>query len=187
MKKLFTVALIAIAIVLGNTAEAQVKSNVVKTSLTAPLIKTYVFAYERVLNEDMSLQLGFNYFAGWKIGDSRLNGFSVTPEFRYYLSESKMAPSGAFIAPFVRYGSTGIKSGEVGDVDFSEASISLIGGGLLIGTQRLFKDVISLEAFIGPAYYKANVDVETGTEEDLSLNLVGGWSVRLGVTIGFAF
>ena len=187
MKKIYLFTALCIVISLLNQVEAQVKNNVIKTSLTAPLIKTYTIAYERVFNADMSAQLGFNYFAGWKLGDSRLNGYSVTPEFRYYLSESKEAPGGAFIAPYGRYGITGIKVSEVGDPDYAKAEINIIGGGLLLGTQRIFKELISLEAFVGPAYYNARIDVEAGTEEDFTLNLLDGWSVRLGVTVGVAF
>ena len=187
MKRIIYLLTLSIAIFISSTATAQSKKNLLKTSLTAPLIRTYTLAYERVLNADMSLQLGYNYFAGWKFGDNRLNGYSIIPEFRYYLSESKETPNGGFIAPFARYGVTGIKIGEPGDEDYGKADVQLFGGGLLIGTQRIFKDLISLEAFIGPAYYNAKVDVEDGIEEDFTLTLLDGWSVRMGITIGIAF
>lgn len=131
MKNQFLLLVVAFVVLVNPIAEAQVKSNVIKTSLTAPILKTYTLAYEHAFNSDISAQLGFNYFAGWKIGDSRLNGFSVTPEFRYYLSESKEAPRGGFIAPFARYGSTGIKAGVIGDEDYGKADITLIGGAFL--------------------------------------------------------
>ena len=187
MKKIIFLLSLSTAILISSTVTAQDKMNLLKTSLSAPLIRTYTLAFERVLNQDMSLQLGANYFAGWKFGDNRLNGYAVIPEFRYYLSESKETPNGGFIAPFARYGVTDIKMGEPGDEDYGKANIKMFGGGLLIGTQRIFKEVISLEAFIGPAYYNANVDVEAGSEEDFSLTLLDGWSVRLGVTIGIFF
>ena len=187
MKNIIHFIFISVAILISGTLNAQVKGNILKTSLTAPLIKTYTIAYERAFNADMSGQLGFNYFAGWKLGDTRLNGFSIIPEFRYYLAESKEAPNGGFIAPFARYGNTGIKVMESGDPDYAEADITMIGGGLLIGTQRLFKDVISLEAFIGPAYYNAKIDVTDGDIGDTNLTLIDGWSVRMGITVGIAF
>jgi hypothetical protein len=187
MKKSFLLLFMAIALMVSGNVEAQVKSNVLKTSLVAPIIKTYTLAYERALNTDMSVQLGFNYFAGWKFGDRRLNGFSIIPEYRYYLSEAKEAPNGPYVAPFMRFGSTGIEEGEVGDEDYGKATINIIGGGLLIGSQRTFKDVLSLEAFVGPAYYNAKLDVESGVDEGFNLNLIDGWSVRLGVTVGIVF
>ena len=87
----------------------------------------------------------------------------------------------------MRFGSTGIEEGEVGDEDYGKATINVIGGGLLVGSQRTFKDVISLEAFVGPAYYNAKLDVESGEDEGFNLNLIDGWSVRLGVTVGIVF
>ena len=187
MKKIIILLSLLTAILISSTTTAQDKMNLLKTSLSAPLIRTYTLAFERVLNPDMSLQLGGNYFAGWKFGDNRFNGYAITPEFRYYLSESKEAPDGGFIAPYARYGVTGIKMGEPGDEDYGKAEVRMIGGGLLIGTQRIFKNLISLEAFIGPAYYNAKLDVESGIEEDFALTLLDGWSVRLGVTIGILF
>ncbi len=186
MKTCFTVLLSALFISMGIT-HAQERSNVIKTSLTAPIIRTYTLAYERVLNKDMSVQLGGAYFAGWEIGDTRLDGFSIIPEYRYYLSESKTIPSGAFIAPFIRYGSIGLESGDAGTPDYVKASLTNIGGGVLVGVQRLFKETISLEAFIGPAYYDLSVKVESGMEENASLGLLEGFSVRLGVTVGIGF
>ena len=186
MKKI-TTALFVLLFIMICTIQAQVKENVIKTSLSAPIIRTFTLAYERALNPDMSLQLGGSYFAGWSIGDTRLDGFSVLPEFRYYLSEEKECPNGGFIAPFLRYGSIGIEVGDEGTPDYGKASLTNYGGGVLVGVQRLFKETISLEAFIGPAYYNVNVQVEEGTEEEFSTGLLEGFSVRLGVTLGIAF
>lgn len=185
MKKTIT---LAIALVFAGTAfmSAQ-KSNVVKTSLTAPLIRTYTLAYERALNEDMSVQLGGGYFAGFKLGDSRLDGFNITPEFRYFLSDEKIAPAGGFIAPYFRYGNLGLESGDPGDPEYGKATLTAIGGGVLVGVQKLFKETISLEAFIGPAYTNASVDVEVGDEEAFDLKFFDGFGLRLGVTLGVAF
>ncbi len=187
MKNVLGLILVSVALLISSTVNAQFRYNIVKTSLTAPLIKTYTIAYERVLNADMSVQLGYNHFAGWKLGDSKLSGYSIIPEFRYYLSESKETPNGGFIAPFGRYGSTSLKILDETDPDYAEADINIIGGGLLVGVQRLFKDVISLEAFIGPAFYSAKLDVKEGDVEESNLTLIDGWSVRLGITIGIAF
>jgi hypothetical protein len=185
MKKIFTL-LFAMVFTATAFVNAQ-KSNVVKTSLTAPLLRMYTLAYERALNPDMTVQLGGGYFSGFKLGDSRLDGFNVIPEFRYYLSESKDAPAGGFVAPFFRYGNYGIEIGEPTDVDYAKATLTGIGGGILVGVQRLFKETISLEAFIGPAYTSSSVDVEAGDEDAYDLKLFDGFGVRAGVTLGVAF
>lgn len=100
---------------------AQEKKNLIKVSLVMPLASTFGLSYEVMLNDDMSL-----HFGG---GVGKLNYFN--PQFRYYLNENKVAPSGAFIAPFLM-----IKEDP--------------GGGLAVGYQQLFKQKVSLEAYAGP-------------------------------------
>lgn len=188
MKKFLLPLLFVSAIFISSVSYGQV-SNVVKTSLSAPLFRVYTLAYEKAFNEDMSVQLGLGYFAGWKIGDGKIDGFTVTPEFRYYLNEEKGAPKGGFIAPYVRYASYNLVVGESTDPDYGKASLNVIGGGILVGTQKIFKDVISLEAFIGPAYANANLKVKEGTgiTADYDLKLLDGFTVRAGITLGVAF
>jgi hypothetical protein len=164
-------------------------TNVIKTSLSAPLFRVYTLAYEKAFNADMSAQLGFGYFAGWKLGDGKINGYTITPEFRYYLNEEKGAPKGGFIAPYLRYASYTLQVGNTGDVDYGKASINVMGAGILVGAQKVFKNVISLEAFIGPAYANANLKVKDGTgiTSNYNLKLLDGFTVRAGLTIGFVF
>ncbi|MQY80420.1 MAG: DUF3575 domain-containing protein [Bacteroidetes bacterium] len=159
------------------------KSNVLKVNLFSPLIKSGSFFYERVLNDDMSAQLGF-FFMSWTPGssDTKFGGFGVTPEFRYYLSESS-APKGIFIAPFVRYQKFSL---EVESVN-SEADLTVFGGGLLVGAQTLLKDLITIEAFIGPSYGFGSIDVKAGDESDFDFETFDGFGARGGITIGIAF
>lgn len=189
MKKI-TISLLVICLAGTLVSQAQVKSNVVKTSLSAPLFRTYVLAYERVLNADMGVQLGF-YYLDWKVSGTGLDGFAITPEFRYYLSEKREAPNGAFVAPFLRYHKYNGESADLDplDPDYAKASVSIFGGGLIVGAQRVFKDVISLSAFIGPSYSTANIDYEDNVNDaDLDFGTFnGGFSVRAGINIGVAF
>ena len=69
---------------------------------------------------------------------------SFRPSFRYYLSESP-APNGSFIAPTLHYRE---------DADF--------GGGIMVGHQRLFKEKISLEVFVGPEFFSSGVNIWGG-------------------------
>jgi hypothetical protein len=188
MKKLIFPLVLVLALFTFSNSFGQVK-NVVKTSLSAPLFKVYTLAYERALNEDMSLQLGLGYFGGWKLGDGKIDGFTVTPEFRYYLNEEKGAPKGGFIAPYLRYASYNLVVGNKGDTDYGKASLNVMGAGILVGTQKIFKDVISLEAFIGPAYSNASLKIKDGTgiASNYDLKLLDGFTVRAGLTLGFAF
>lgn len=157
------------------------KSNYIKTNLFSPLVRTGSFFYERVLNDDMSGQLGF-FFTMVGAGNTKFRGFGITPEFRYYLSESS-APKRIFLAPYIRYQSLNLSVEEKS----AEGKLSIFGGGLLVGAQTLLKDVITIEAFIGPAYGFCNMDVESGSEEDFEISAFDGFLVRAGVTVGIGF
>lgn len=173
--------LFAAIIVLSTNSFAQ-PDNVIKVSLLSPFVKTGSFFYERAINDDMSLVGGF-FFTAWNPDDDvELRGFGLTFEYRYYLSEATSAPSGAFLAPFVRFQNFNIT--ENYDSDFSEAEMTSMGGGLLIGYQKLFKERITLEAFIGPAYYSSKL---TGDEDVDTIEQFDGFTVRGGVTVGIAF
>lgn len=158
-----------------------VKFNVIKTNLFSPIIRTYHLNYERVINEDMSGQLGF-YYTGFHIAETNLSGFGITPEYRYYLSE-KAAPAGIYVAISPRYLSFSLTEENTD----SEASWSAFGAALNVGAQALLKDVVTIEAYIGPAYSTGKIDVSVGSEDDFSLGSLDGFGIRFGVVIGVAF
>jgi len=103
------------------------KSNFIKANLFSPLVRSGSFFYEKVLNDDMSGQLGF-FFTKVGAGDTKFSGFGITPEFRYYLSESA-APKGIFLAPYIRYQSFKLSI----EGATAEGNLSVFGGGLLVG------------------------------------------------------
>ncbi|HYW95213.1 MAG TPA: hypothetical protein VE870_06485 [Bacteroidales bacterium] len=142
MKKmiLFMALLMALSVLSARQAKAQGKKNQIKTSLVMPLASVFELSYERMLNTEMSLQLG--------VGIGSMN--YVNPQFRYFLSENLEAPSGAFISPYFL----------IGD--------EISGGGLTVGYQRLFKQKISLEAYLGPL-------------------IAGNVTVWGGINVGLAF
>lgn len=179
MKKIVPVFLLAVFCI-SATLNAQ-KSNVIKTSLTSPFLNTFVLAYERVLNEDMGAQVGF-YYTGANVLEARFTGFSITPEFRYYLSETRTAPDGAFIAPFLRYQNFSIEDSEAS----GNGTFTAIGGGLLIGIQRVFKETICLSAFIGPAYVSPTIEYEDPDQQFFNRGDGGFWA-RAGINIGIMF
>jgi hypothetical protein len=168
-------------ILMGTFITNAQHSNVVKTSLTAPFLRTGLIAYERVLNEDMSVQLGF-YYTESTILDASFKGFAITPEFRYYLSEDKLAPNGAFLAPFFRY-----QSFTLTDNDGIEGSLNVVGGGILIGIQRVFKDQITLSAFGGPSFVSPSIDVKNQSETLDFGETTGRVWARAGINLGIVF
>jgi Protein of unknown function (DUF3575) len=176
-RKLYAVTL---CLMLAVSA-AYAQQNVIKINILAPIVKTFNVQYERALNDQSSLQLGF-FYTGYSTGDSKFSGFGITPEYRFYLSETA-APQGVYIAPFVRYQSFTIED----DVADAEADFTAFGGGVILGKQWIFKEKVALDIFLGPAYYSGNVDVKSGNEDDLEVGAFDGFGLRAGVCFGFRF
>lgn len=183
MKLIKKITLLFAAITIFSLSSFAQPGNVIKVNLLSPFVKSGSFFYERALNEEMSAVAGF-FFTNWQPGeDVTLSGYGITLEYRYYLSQTP-APSGAFIAPFGRYQKFSIEEGVTGDMN--EGNITSVGGGLLVGIQKMFKERITLEAFIGPAYYSSKTEVVgDGTISDVGQ--FEGFTVRGGITVGVAF
>ncbi|MEM1137408.1 MAG: DUF3575 domain-containing protein, partial [Bacteroidota bacterium] len=170
----------------GNAFAQSGPENIVKLNIFSPIVRTLSLSYERVLSADNSFQVNF-FYTGASIGDTRFRGFGITPEYRFYLSESKESPAGFYLAPFLRYQNFNLTV-EDESVNEPEATLSNFGGGVLIGGQWIFKEKISLDTFIGPAYTAGDIKVEDGTsEEQFETGILSGFGVRFGVTIGYAF
>lgn len=165
------------------TASVQAQSNALKLNIFAPIVNTANLQYERAIGENKSLQLGFFYTA-WNPEGSKFRGIGVTPEFRFYLSDTP-APAGFYAAPFLRYQNFTI---EETDPDFSaKGTLSTFGGGLIIGKQWIFKERVVLDIFIGPSYNSGKIKVESGDANLLDPRALDGFGVRTGVCFGLAF
>ncbi len=160
---------------------AQAQSNVFKINIISPVFKTASVFYERAINEESSFQLGF-FYTGYSGDNTKFNGFGITPEYRFYLSESA-APAGVYVAPFVRYQNFDLED----EVTLDEATFSSFGGGLLIGRQWIFKERVALDIFIGPSYVSGDVKVTEGSEGSFDVDAFDGFGLRTGVTLGLAF
>lgn len=183
MKKVLFILLAVVAIASGS---AQAQSNVVKVNILSPIARTGSVFYERTIAEDKSLQLGV-FYTGASVDDVKFRGFGITPEYRQYLSKSKEAPEGFYLAPFARYQSfTVTADDETMDVE-AKGKFNSYGGGLLIGGQWLFNNRIILDTFFGPSYNKGNLKVTSGSEESLDTGFLGGFGLRTGVSIGLKF
>jgi hypothetical protein len=183
MKKVFAISLVSLLLVmiaLPVAAQDAPPKNLIKINLLSPLVRTGSFFFERAMTDEISLQLGF-FYTGASIGETKFRGFGLTPELRYYLSEKYPAPRGVFIAPFARYQNFTLTD----DLD-NEGTYSSFGGGLLVGTQTMFKNKISLDVWAGPAYSSGKTKVTDG-EDTFDLGSFDGFGVRFGVTVGFGF
>lgn len=176
MKK---IALLTLSMLLIATGLFAQKKNVVKTDLFSAFIRTGVVKYERAITDDMSFQLGFFYTA-YKSRDTEveLTGWGLTPEFRYYLSDTP-APVGTYLAPNFRY----MKLDAYDPVGQESATLTSSSIALNLGKQWLFKDLVTLDAWVGPAYAFRTVegDVDTGIQE------ADGFGLRIGIALGIAF
>lgn len=175
-----------------NTSVSGTPANLIKVNFLSPIASTGSFFYERALNERMSAQLGFQYtsYSGFFTNNERLRGIGLTPEFRYYFSDSE-APKGFFVAPFLRYRNYSL-SGDIKLVNRQfegEVSVTSIGGGVLVGGQWIFGEIFSLEAFIGPTISGQNFKATEGTsQKDYNIpNFFSPVWFRSGVTVGIAF
>ena len=174
-----SIALLAsVTFLVGPSAFAQ-KGNVLKINIFSPIASTLNLQYERKISASSSFQLGF-YYAGFTIGDTKFKGIGVTPEYRFYLSETE-SPKGVYVAPFVRYQNFTVTNGA------NEGTISTLGGGLIIGKQWIFKEKIALDIFLGPKYSSRNVTVTNGTDSFDTGNGLSGFGIRAGVCFGLAF
>jgi hypothetical protein len=164
------------------------KKNAFKVNIFSPLVSSVSVFYERALSDATSAQLGF-FYTGFKVSDTKFSGFGVTPEFRLYPGKSEDL-KGFYLAPFIRYQSFKLETPAL-DINLMEytakATFSSFGGGLLIGGQFLFGNIVTLDIFIGPSYNAGSVKVDVGSENDFSLGSFDGFGARGGVTIGIAF
>ncbi len=188
MKKLLLSAALLAAGLFANDAKAQ--SNVFKVNIFSPIVSTASVFYERAISDDKSVQLGF-FYTGFKVTDTKFSGFGITPELRFYLSESN-APEGFYVAPFARYQNFTLTNefedfSGGGGTTKSEATLSTIGGGVIAGKHWIFKERISLDAFLGPQLNSGSVEVKSGDESSFSTGAFSGFGIRTGLTFGVAF
>lgn len=176
------------------------KKNIVKLNLFALPLKNFSLQYERGLTKDISVSMGLSLMpksgipfkssissametddddvddAGADfVNDARINSWSITPEFRYYLGKKPL--NGFYIAPFVRIGGYGIDwsydferdNGTKMPVDLKGRSNSF-SAGLLFGAQWHLSQRVVLDWWIlGPQWgsHKISLDAN-GDFSDLT-------------------
>ena len=174
------VSLIAVFLIATAGLFAQ-KANNVKTDLFSPILRTGTLKYERAFTQDISVQLGF-FYTGYhpRNVDIALNGFGITPEFRFYLSDSP-APDGIYIAPNGRYMSLTVKDTETDE----KATLTSTGFAFNIGIQKVLKDIIVIDTWLGPSYNFRKL--AESSIEDAGIPDANGFGIRIGVAVGIAF
>ena len=181
MKK---ITLLIVALVTTTFAFAQQKKNVIKVNPLSLAVANISLSYERAIKENQSFQLQGGYWMGMNVGDTKFDGLTFTPEYRFYVTDHGV-PQGFYVAPFARYESLSAKSKEVN----AKATLTRIGGGVDIGYQMFFGKKVTWDIFLGPKYLSNSVKYNSPGDEgvvDLG-NFNGSFGLRFGTTIGIAY
>lgn len=193
MKKICLITLLLLGSIFASSqvqAQAPVRKNIVKINPLSLGILTVNAAYEKVVSDMTTIQLGV-FYSGFNLGDTYFNGIGITPEVRMYLSGVKEAPEGFHISPFLRYQNFSLSTSPNEEEEKVKGKLSSYGGGIVFGYQWLLgkNDRISLDLFAGPKYGKSKFVAESTAEEDDfdELDKFGGVSIRSGLTLGVAF
>lgn len=186
--------LLAACFVTGLSTAASAQTNALKVNIFSPLVRTGSFFYEHKVGDHNSAQLG-GLFTNWSSGSTKVTGFAITPEYRFYLSEKKPAMQGFYFAPYMRYQNLTLTvADDYMDINGNsrqsegKASLNTIGGGVLAGYQFVFKRRFTLDTFLGPSYNGGSLKVTVGDEsQSFDAGSFKGFGLRSGVTFGVAF
>jgi hypothetical protein len=149
------------------------KQNIFKLNMLSPMYSTIMVFYQRNLQENNSLQLGFGYmdfntlpgfltpgnsYSGSNNNpqDEQTTAFFFTPEYRYMLIGDNM--NGLFVAPFAKYTKMDYSFSSYnyfpsGKFDMRHTfNYQSLGVGIIIGQQWVLRNKISLELFAGTVY-----------------------------------
>lgn len=179
-----------------NRAASRMSVAVLFTSNLASRLRRWVSTV-RALRKSWSaiswLVRPWALFTHWSSGNTQLNGFALTPEYRRYLSGSGQALAGFYVAPFVRYQHLGLSAGAVDDAGTAytaQAALHTIGGVVVVGHQWVYARRVTFDTFLGPSY-NANVSraqVSDGSHSArFEVGSFQGFSLRTGITLGVVF
>jgi hypothetical protein len=183
MKKVLFAAALIVA-VSGLKAQDNGHQNAVKLNPLSLIFATGNVAYERALSSNTSVQLGI-FYTGVGISGLKYSGLGITPEFRFYVAGNKQVMNGVYVAPFVRYQHFELK---IKDSNPEEsATYSSFGGGGLIGWEKTWTSGFVLDIFAGPAYNSGKLKEKSGGSEFDVSGGIDGFTIRTGITLGFAF
>jgi hypothetical protein len=213
----FLLSAALVAATLGAYAQPNQYKGVVKTNPLGYFTGQFMFGYEHMLNERMSVQLMPGLVSQSSSQtlletsyEQKKSGFIVIPEFRYYLKPDNLgAPEGLYVAGLARVLSltydltdTSPANGLYADVSRTDKR-TVVGGGAVIGYAFFMDNGLSAELFVGPQFKSVSFErtydnfgnAEAGDAEFESkfvdVSLAGlensGAGVRFGINVGFGF
>lgn len=180
------------------------RSNVIKINLLSPVYSNLSLFLQHAYAEDKSLQIGISYmsFSGifgtesndpWNENE-RTRMFVITPEYRYNLTG--MFLEGMYVGTFTRYAQMtyDFDNADVFGTKHYTYNYKMLGLGVTLGMQLLYRNRVSIEGFIGPVYTILLNETNTGygnstlnISESIPILFVRGYGLRAGMTVGYAF
>ncbi len=165
------------------------RKNILKINVLPILLKNISLQYELAVTPKSSVALGFSYLPERSLpplivtADTSgilesfvISGFSITPEFRLYLTSSKEAPQGFYLAPYFRFRNSTIETlipyndpntGALIKKYPVHASYNTYGAGAMIGIQKIISERFFLDWWIGGAHFGSS-NTSVTISEDLS-------------------
>ncbi len=175
MKKSNFVILFIVLGFLGVNAQ----QNVFKINPLGLVLGAAELSFERALSNKGSVELSLAYSrsdVGFSTGEEKATGYGVEGKYKFYLSASKDAPRGLYVAPVVTYASSNVERGIL------EGKVSYVAGGGILGYQWVFgsDSGFSIDLNGGAQYVSASFSGDILSADD-------GVVPRLGVGFGYAW
>lgn len=207
MKK-HTIVIITLLTALGVDAKPKyppIKENGLKLNILSPIYSNFSLSYQHLITPFKSLQISASYmdFNDYvnRVGDDlRVQGFSITPEYR--INFNGYGLNGFYAGPFLRYMDyqKTYEDNYIGQNSKENSKFKSVGLGFNIGQQFIIKNTVLIDLFAGPVYQvlvqedinKTNSNIYYNNSnqylaESIPNRYLRGYGIRAGVTIGVAF
>jgi hypothetical protein len=185
-----------------------IKNSGLKLNILSPIYSNLSISYQHLLNPFRSIQvtaayMDFNDYVNQNNDNLRVQGFSITPEYR--MNFNGYGLNGFYAGPFLRYmdyqktydnGSNFYPATE-------NSNFKSVGLGFNIGHQFIIKNTVLVDLFAGPVYQilvqeKVNRSIinpqpfyyDENPEylaQSIPNRYLKGYGIRAGITIGIAF
>jgi hypothetical protein len=208
MKK-YTIIIAILIVALGVDAKPKyppIKENGLKLNILSPVYNNLSLSYQHLVTPFKSFQItaaymDFNDYVNEGNDDLRVQGFSLTPEFR--INFNGYGLNGFYAGPFLRYMDYQKIYNNTSYL-IEDSKFKSIGLGFNIGHQFIIKNTVLIDLFAGPVYQvlvEENINrnylstwPNTFTSNDESYlaasipnRYIRGYGIRAGITIGVAF
>lgn len=182
-----------------------IKENGLKLNILSPIYSNLSLSYQHLMTPFKSLQISasymdFNDYVNRDGDDLRVQGFSITPEYR--INFNGYGLNGFYAGPFLRYMDyqKTYEDNYIGQNSKENSKFKSVGLGFNIGQQFIIKNTVLIDLFAGPVYQvlvqedinKTNSNIYYNNSnqylaQSIPNRYLRGYGIRAGVTIGVAF